>query len=224
MLTSHRELTNELELLFGYLFTQDEPKKYKYLPFNYLMVTQFNFQKRLVDLIDREIANCNAGLKSFVTIKVNQLQDHILIDKLYQAGQAGVPVHVIVSESSSLISGLPSISDNIIVSRHVDRYTENTRIFHFGNRGNDEIFFSSCDWTYRNLHRRIDICFPVLDEVLKNQTRMVLRNYANDNQKSVRLDMYQNNLRITDESRFKLRAQEANYKLTEKLEKNTIQK
>jgi polyphosphate kinase len=220
LLTSHRELTNELELLFGYLSTQDEPKKYKYLPFNFLQVTQFTLQKRLLDLIDREIANCNAGLKSFITIKINQLQDHILIDKLYEAGQTGVPVHVIVSESCGLISGLPSISDNITISRHVDRYIENTRIFHFANRGNDEIFLSSCDWTHRNLHRRMDICFPILDESLKNQMRIVLRNYANDNQKSVRLDLYQNNLRITDDSRGKLRAQDANYRLVEKIEKN----
>ncbi|NIJ53711.1 polyphosphate kinase 1 [Dyadobacter arcticus] len=220
LLTNHRELTNELELLFGYLSTQDEPKKYKYLPFNFLQVTQFTLQKKLLELIDREIANCNAGLKSFVTIKINQLQDHLLIDKLYQAGQAGVPVHVIVSESCGLISGLPSLSDNIVVSRHVDRYIENTRIFHFGNRGNDEIFLTSCDWTHRNLHRRIDICFPVLDESLKNQMRMVLRNYANDNQKSVRLDLYQNNLRIAEDSKGKVRAQDANYRLVEKIEKN----
>lgn len=221
LLTAQRELTNELELLFGYLTTQDEPKKYKYLPFNQLLVTQFNLQKKLLDLIDREIANCNAGLKSFVVIKVNQIQDKILIDKLYQAGQAGVPVHVIISESSSIIPGLPSLSDNIIVSRHVDRYIENTRIFHFGNRGNDEIYLSSCDWTYRNLHRRIDICFPILDEGLKNQMRQVLRNYVNDNQKAVRLDLYQNSLRFVDENRVKVRAQEANYKLVEKLEKST---
>ncbi len=220
LLTSHRELTNELELLFGYLSTQDEPKKYQYLPFNSLLVTQFTLQKKLLKLIDREIANCNAGLKSFITIKINQLQDHILIDKLYQAGQAGVPVHVIISESCGVISGLPSISDNIMVSRHVDRYIENTRIFHFGNRGNDELFLSSCDWTHRNLHRRIDICFPILDEDLKNQMRLVLRNYVNDNQKSVRLDLYQNNLRIPDDSRVKVRAQEANYRLVEKFEKN----
>ncbi|CAG4998664.1 Polyphosphate kinase [Dyadobacter sp. CECT 9275] len=224
LLTSNRDLTNEIELLFGYLFTQDEPKKYKYLPFNTLSVTQFNLQKRLLDLIDREIVNCNAGLKSFITIKINQLQDRILIDKLYQAGQAGVPVHVIVSESSSIISGLPSISDNIIVSRHIDRYIENTRIFHFCNRGNDEIYLSSCDWTFRNLHRRIDICFPILDENLRNQMKQVLRNYMNDNQKSVRLDLYQNNLRISDDGRPKLRAQDANYRLVEKWERGVLAK
>ncbi len=219
LLTNHRELTNELELLFGYLFTQDEPKKYKYLPFNYLSVTQFTIQKKLIDLIDREIANSNAGLRAFVTIKINQLQDHSLIDKLYQAGKAGVPVHIIVSESCSLIPGLPTISDNIIVSRHIDRYVENTRIFHFGNRGNDEIYLSSCDWTFRNLHRRIDVCFPILDERLKSQVRQVLKNYMNDNQKSVRLDAYQNNLRPGDEGLSKIRAQDANYKLTEKIER-----
>ncbi|WP_254560482.1 polyphosphate kinase 1 [Dyadobacter diqingensis] len=220
LLTSHRELTNELELLFGYLYTQDEPKKYKYLPFNFLQVTQFTIQKKLVELIDREIKNSNAGLKSFITIKLNQIQDHTLIDKLYQASKAGVIVHVIISESCGVIPGLPSISDNITVSRHVDRYMENTRIFHFGNRGNDEIYLSSCDWTYRNLHRRIDVCFPILDDTLKTQMRQVLKNYVNDNQKAVRLDLYQNNLRIPyDASTPRVRAQEANYRLAERLEK-----
>ena len=226
LLTSHRELTNELELLFGYLSTQDEPKKYKYLPFNFLQVTQFTIQKKLVDLIDREIKNSNAGLKSFITIKLNQIQDHMFIDKLYQASKAGVMVHVIISESCGIIPGLPSISDNITVSRHVDRYMENTRIFHFGNRGNDEIYLSSCDWTYRNLHRRIDICFPILDDVLKGQMRQVLKNYVNDNQKSVQLDLYQNNLRVPYDSTMpKIRAQEANYRLAERLERRqTVRK
>jgi polyphosphate kinase len=219
LLTSHREITNELELLFGYLFTQDEPKKYKYLPFNFLNVTQFTIQKWLIDLIDREIANSNAGLRAFVTIKINQLQDRALIDKLYQAGKAGVSVQIIVSQSCSLIPGLPTISDNIIVSRHIDRYIENTRIFHFGNRGNDEIYLSSCDWTYRNLHRRIDVCFPILNESLKGQMRQVLKNYVNDNQKSVRLDAYQNNLRFPEDVQPKVRAQDANYRLTERIER-----
>ncbi|PWJ56739.1 polyphosphate kinase [Dyadobacter jejuensis] len=219
LLTCNREITNELELLFGYLATQEEPKKYKYLPFNTLSVTQFNLQKRLIELIDREIVNSNAGLRAFVTIKINQIQDHILIDKLYEAGQAGVSVHVIVSESSCLIAGLPSISDNITVYRHIDRFVENTRIFHFCNRGEEEIFLSSCDWTFRNLHRRIDICFPILEDNLKSQLKLVLRNYQNDTQKAVKLDLYQNNLSLKEDGRPKLRAQDANYRLVEKWKK-----
>ncbi|WP_025761335.1 polyphosphate kinase 1 [Dyadobacter tibetensis] len=221
LLTSHREITNELELLFGFLSTQEEPKKYKYLPFNTLGVTQFNLQKRLFELIDREIINCNAGLKSFINIKINQIQDHHLIDKLYEAGQAGVPVQIIVSESSCVIPGLPSISDNITVYRHIDRFVENTRILHFCNRGDDEIYLSSCDWTFRNLHRRMDICFPILDDNLKNQLKVVLRNYLNDNQKSVRLDLYQNNLSLKDDGKPKLRAQDSNYRLVEKWKKHS---
>tara|TARA_R110002124_G_scaffold203354_3_gene369891 strand:- start:129 stop:2225 length:2097 start_codon:yes stop_codon:yes gene_type:complete len=224
LLTSNREITNELELLFGYLYTQEEPKKYKYLPFNTISVTQFNLQKKMHELIDREIVNCNAGLKAFITIKINQIQDHILIDKIYQAGVAGVTVHVIVSESSSIIPNLPSISDNVFVSRHIDRFVENTRIFHFHNRGNEEIYLSSCDWTFRNLHRRIDICFPILDENLKNQMKATLRNYLNDNQKAVRLDLYQNNLSMKEDGRPKVRAQEANFKLIEKMERLVLSK
>jgi polyphosphate kinase len=222
LLTCNREITNELELLFGFLYTQGEPKKFKYLPFNYIGVTQFNFQKKVIELIDREIANSNAGLKAFITIKLNQLQDHAFIDKLYQAGKAGVDVHVIVSQSCSLIPGLPTLSDNIIVSRHVDRFIENTRIFHFGNRGNEEIYLTSCDWTFRNLQRRIDLFFPILDVNIKNCMTQVMRNYVNDNQKSVRLDAYQNNLRLPDYVEPKLKAQEANYKLVERYERNIL--
>jgi polyphosphate kinase len=222
LLTSHRELTNELELLFGYLSTREEPKKYKFLPFNYLMVSQFNMTKRIIELIDREISNSKSGLRAAIQIKINQLQDQSLISKLYQAGRAGVEVQVIVTDCCCLIPELPTISDNITISRHVDRYLENSRIFYFYNRGKEDIFLSSGDWTFRNLQRRIDVCYPVVDEYLKSQLRQILRNYVNDNQKSVRLDTYQNNISTqTTEQGPKIRAQEVNYKLTERIEHRT---
>jgi polyphosphate kinase len=222
LLTSHREITNELELLFGYLSTREEPKKYKYLPFNYLQVSQFNGTKKLIELIDREIANSKAGLKAAITIKLNQLQDQMLIGKLYQAGRLGVEVHIIVSDCCCLIPELPTISDNITVIRLVDRYIENTRIFHFFNRGKEEIYLSSGDWTYRNFHRRIDVTFPILDEYLKSQMKQVLRSYLTDNQKAVRLDTYQHNIQLSAEATgAKVRAQEANYRLVERLEHRT---
>lgn len=222
LLTSHRELTNELELLFGYLSTREEPKKYKFLPFNYLMVSQFNMVKRLIELIDREINHSKSGLRAVVYIKINQLQDQSLISKLYQAGRSGVEVHVIVSDSCCLIPELPTISDNITVTRHVDRYLENSRIFYFYNRGKEDIYLSSGDWTHRNFHRRVDVCYPIVDEYLKSQLRQTLKNYINDNQKSVRLDTYQNNIAVSHaDTGPKVRAQEANYKLTERIEHRT---
>lgn len=220
LLTSHREITNELELLFGYLVTRDEPKKFKYLPFNYLMVSQFNMNKKIIDLIDREVKNSRAGLKAAVTVKINQLQDQSMIAKLYQAGQAGVTIQIIVSDCCCLIPELPTISDNITVTRLVDRYVENSRIFYFYNRGKEDIFLSSGDWTFRNLHHRIDVGFPILDDYLRSQLLQVLRNYLADNQKTVKLDTYQNNHPITSDSQ-KVRAQEANYRLTERVEHRT---
>ncbi len=220
LLTSHREITNELELLFGYLVTRDEPSKFKYLPFNYLMVSQFNMNKKIIELIDREVKNSRSGLKAAVTVKINQLQDQSMIAKLYQAGQAGVTIQIIVSDCCCLIPELPTISDNITVTRVVDRYVENSRIFYFYNRGKEDIFLSSGDWTFRNLHHRIDVGFPILDDYLRSQLLQVLHNYLADNQKSVKLDTYQNNHPIASGSH-KVRAQEVNYRLTERVEHRT---
>ncbi|WP_373515761.1 polyphosphate kinase 1 [Persicitalea sp.] len=220
LLTSHREITNELELLFGYLVTRDEPKKFKYLPFSSLMVSQFNMNKKIIDLIDREVKNSRSGLNAAVTVKINQLQDQSMIAKLYQAGQAGVTINIIVSDCCCLIPELPTISDNITVTRLVDRYVENSRIFYFYNRGKEEIFLSSGDWTFRNLHHRIDVGFPILDDYLRSQLLQVLRNYLADNQKLVKLDTYQNNHPVASESH-KVRVQEANYRLTERIEHRT---
>lgn len=220
LLTSQRELTNDLELLFAYLITREEPKKYKFLPFNYLLVSQFLMSKKLIELIDREISHRKAGMKAVIMLKINQLQDQSLISKLYQAGRAGVDIKIMVSDSCCLLPDLPTISDNITVIRMVDRFTENSRIFYFQNRGRSEVFLSSGDWTYRNFHRRIDVCFPILDEYLKAQLIQVLKNYLADNQKAVQLDTYQNNIRIV-ENGTKVRAQEANYRLTERIEHRT---
>jgi len=220
LLTSQRDITNDLELLFGYLITREEPKKYKFLPFNYLLVSQFNMTKKLIELIDREISHSKAGMKAMIILKINQLQDQSLISKLYQAGRVGVEVKIIVNDSCCLIPDLPTISDNITVLRLVDRYTENSRIFYFQNRGKAEVFLSSGDWTYRNFQRRIDVCYPILDDYLKSQLIQVLKNYLADNQKAVRLDTYQNNIRIPENGP-KVRAQEANYRLTQRIEHRT---
>ena len=220
LLTSQRELTNDLELLFGYLITGEEPKKYKFLPFNYLLVSQFSMTKKLIELIDREISHRKVGMKGVIILKINQLQDQSLISKLYQAGRAGVDIKIIVNDSCCLIPDLPTISDNITVIRLVDRFTENSRIFYFQNRGKAEVFLSSGDWTYRNFHRRIDVCYPILDEYLKSQLVQILKNYVADNQKAVQLDTYQNNIRVAENGP-KVRAQEANLRLTERIEHRT---
>ncbi len=222
LLTANRDIANELEFLFGYLGTREEPKKYRFLPFHTLMVCQFNMQKRLVELIDREIRNALAGSPSRIVLKISQIQDQALIAKLYQAGRAGVDVVILVKDCCSIIPDLPTISENISVIRLVDRYQENSRILYFHNKGNPELFLTSTDWTYRNLNRRIDICIPVLDAFVRSQLIQVLSSYEADNQKLVRLDTYQTNVPVATDAASRTRAQEANYRLVEQLNRRLV--
>ena len=218
LLTANREITNELELLFGYLKTQEEPQKFKYLPFSSLSVTQFGMVKKIIELIDREIAHAKAGLKASIFIKVNQFQDQSLIKKIYQAGQSGVEVVVFVNESCGVIPDLPTISDRIVVKRLVDRYFDNTRILYFYNRGKEDIYLSSGDLSFRNLYRRIDVMFPISDYHLKKELLRVMANYMADNQKAAILNTYQHNQLPAPADEVPLiRAQEANYRLVTKL-------
>lgn len=217
LLTTNSEICNELELLFAYLATGQDAKKFKYLPFNTLFVSQFNMHRRLIEMIDREIQHSKMGKKAAILIKINQLQDKQLVDKLYHAARVGVSVTLLVTNGLSLIPDLPTISENITALRVVDRYKENSRIFYFCNDGQDDVFLSSGDWTHRNFQRRVDVAFPILDSKFKKTLIQVLGNYVNDNQKAVRLDVYQNNVPVSSSGlTTKIRAQEANYKLLER--------
>jgi polyphosphate kinase len=222
LLTTHSEICNELELLFAYLATGQEAKKFKYLPFNFLHVSQFNMHRKLIELIDREIQHSKMGKKAAIAIKINQLQDKQLVDKLYHASRVGVSVAIIVTNGLSLIPDLPTISENITVMRIVDRFKENSRLFYFHNDGKEDLLLSSADWTHRNFHRRIDVTFPILDRGFKRTLIQMLENYLNDNQKAVRLDVYQNNVRLRSTTvSTKIRAQEANQKLIERQDLKT---
>lgn len=219
LLTTRPEICNELELLFAYLATGQEPKKFKYLPFNMLMVSQFNMHRALIEMIDREIKHSKMGKKAAIVIKINQLQDKQIIDKLYHASRVGVSVTLIVTNCLCLIPDLPTISEQIVALRVVDRFQENSRIFYFYNDGQEDILLSSGDWTHRNFHRRIDVAFPIADPKFKKTLKQVLENYVNDNQKAVRLDVYQNNIPVVAlPGSVKIRAQEANYRLIDRQE------
>lgn len=216
LLTTQPEICNELELLFAYLATGQEPKKFKYLPFNRLMVSQFNMHRGIIEMIDREIKHSKMGKKAAIVIKINQLQDKQIIDKLYHASRVGVSVTLIVTNCLCLIPDLPTISEQIVALRLVDRYQENSRIFYFYNDGQEDILLSSGDWTHRNFNRRIDVAFSISDPRFKKTMKQVLQHYVNDNQKSVRLDVYQNNIPVVPTpGSTRLRAQEANFRLIE---------
>ena len=195
LLTAHTGMTQEMELLFTYLQSRQQPDQYKFIEFKYLLVAQFNMMDRFTALIDREIANAKAGLPAHITVKVNNLQEKNLVYKLYEASEAGVQVDLIARSICCLVPDQPC-SKNIRVRRLVDRYLEHARVFVFHNRGAEEIFMGSADWMVRNLHRRIEVCFPVYNDAFKKQIKDILALQIADNTNAVKLDANLHNVPI----------------------------
>lgn len=167
LLTSNQVLMLELEQLFQFLTKRERPTENTGLTFQHLLVAQFNLQDRFLQLIDREIEHARAGHPARITIKLNNLEERVLISKLYEASNAGVAVRLIVRTICCLVPGVPAMSANITVKRIVDRYLEHGRVFVFLNGGKEEVYMGSADWMNRNIYRRIEVCFPIYTEALR---------------------------------------------------------
>lgn len=112
---------------------------------------------------------------------MNQLAHKEVIAKLYQASQAGVQIKLLVRGVCCLKPGLPEISENIEIRSILGRFLEHSRIFYFKNGGEEELYLSSADWMTRNMHNRIEIMFPVYDEIIQNHLKDILDYYWKDN-------------------------------------------
>ncbi len=185
--TTKPEFGDELEQLFVYLQSRTQPVLYGKISFEHLLVSQFNMIKRFTKLIDREIKNAGKGRPAGIIIKLNNLQERAMIEKLYEASRAGVKVQLIVRSICALAPGVEGQSENITVHRIVDRYLEHARIFVFENNGEPEYYMGSADWMNRNLHSRIEVIFPIYDKMLCKELRDILDLQLNDNRKAVTL-------------------------------------
>ena len=188
LLTTNRELLREVELLFLFLAKREKPAKNSQIEFKHLLVAGFNLQQAFLNLIDREIAFAKQGLPASITIKMNNLEEKVLINKLYEASQAGVKIALIIRGICCLVPGVNGLSQNISIKRIVDRYLEHGRIFIFNNNGLQEIYMGSADWMNRNIYHRIEVCFPVYDEAIKQQVADIVAIQLNDNVQAVELD------------------------------------
>ncbi len=199
LFTSHRGMGTELEWLFEYLQSRKQPKDYVKIPFEHLLVSQFNMIKRFEKLIDREIKNARKGLPAGIIIKLNNLQEKEMIEKLYEASRAGVKVELLVRSICCVAPGVEGQSENISVHRIVDRYLEHARIFVFHNNGEPLYFMGSADWMNRNLLSRIEVVFPVYDLRFREQLRTILQFQIDDNVKAVNFNTDYENIRIVSD-------------------------
>ena len=188
LMTAHRGILREIELLFIFLAKRVKPTDPNLIPFEYLLVAQFNLQTRFLALIDREINHVKSGNAASITIKLNNLEEKTMIVKLYEASQAGVKIVLIVRGICKLVPGTAGLSEHITVKRIVDRYLEHGRIFVFENAGNEEIYMGSADWMNRNIYRRIEVCFPVLDKDIKAEIKSILKLQLSDTMKAVEIN------------------------------------
>jgi len=182
ILTANKTLTKEIATLFHTLETANKNQTFKNI-----WVTQFNLVDNLKFNIQREINNAKNGKKGYIILKMNALQDTAMIDELYQASEAGVRIDLIVRGICCLRPDQP-YSRNIRVVRIVDRFLEHARLWYFWNDGREDLYITSADWMRRNLYRRIETAFPVLDSKIKKLIISILNIQLNDNVAARQID------------------------------------
>src|SRR5262249_37185159 len=138
-----------------------------------LLVAPINMKERFLEMIEREVANAEAGKPSGIIAKVNSLDDQMINRALVRASQAGVPVDLIVRGYCTLRPGIPGLTSNRRVISVIGRFLEHSRMFYFRNGAEDPLdglfFIGSADWMYRNLHNRVEITVPVEERPLKER-------------------------------------------------------
>jgi polyphosphate kinase len=148
----------------------------------HLWQSPFTMLSHVLAAIGTEIAHAKAGKPARIIAKMNALVDEKTIHALYEASQAGVKIDLIIRGVCALKPGIPGVSENIRVRSLVGRFLEHTRIYYFHNGGAEEVYLSSADWMHRNLYRRIEVAFPVLDPRLKKRViKEGLAPYLKDN-------------------------------------------
>jgi polyphosphate kinase len=176
--TFGEDLTELFNLLTGYT---------RPVTFNHLLVAPTDLREGLIGKIRREAEHARAGRPGRMIIKVNSLVDRRMIEELYAASQAGVEIDLIVRGICCLRPGVPGVSDRIRVISIIDRYLEHARVFYFANGGQPEYWLASADWMPRNLDRRVEVAFPLVEPKLQDRVRDILEAQLIDTVKARRI-------------------------------------
>ena len=179
ILTCHPQIGEDATAVFNMMSGYSEP-----LHWNQLVVAPIWLRKRFLRMIKRETDHAKAGREAKIIAKVNSLCDRDIIAALYEASCAGVKIDLIVRGICCLKAGIPNLSENIKVRSIVGNFLEHIRIFYFENDESPEVYMGSADWMPRNLDRRVEIMFPILDENLKEKAIHILKVQLEDNMKA----------------------------------------
>lgn len=205
LFTYDKRITNDVAKIFEFF-----DKNYKQHIFEHIILSPFSTRDYFNNLIDYEINNAKEGKRAGMIIKLNSLVDETMMNKLYEASQAGVQIKLIVRGICSIKPGIKGLSENITAISIVDKYLEHSRILYFYHGGKDLMFISSADWMVRNLDNRIEVTAPVYDPEVKKELKQMLKIQLKDNVKARILDSELKNTHVTNDKK-PTRAQEAYY-------------
>jgi polyphosphate kinase len=180
LFTANPEITRAVHDVFSFLTAYAENPSYEPL-----LVAPLDLADKVIALIDRESEHARQGKEARIIAKMNALLDQSLIQALYRASQAGVQIDLIVRGICALRPGIRGVSENIRVRSIVGRFLEHSRIYYFGNGGDEEIYIGSADLMPRNLYERVEVLVPLRDELLRERVRSeILSAYLADNRKA----------------------------------------
>jgi len=179
LFTVDKKITDDLDIVFKALKRNTLPKGLKNL-----IVSPVDSRPAIYKLIDNEIKSAKAGKKAYMILKMNSLADEGLINKLYQASNAGVKIKMIIRGMCCLVPGVKGFSENIEVISIVDKYLEHARVHIYCNGGNELIYLTSADFMSRNIDTRVEVGFPILDERLKKEVKDIINIQLLDNTKA----------------------------------------
>jgi polyphosphate kinase len=182
LLSSDQELAGDVAAFFNLLTGYSEA-----VGWSKLAVAPLGLRQKFLDLIDREIQVSTVDRPGLIMAKVNSLEDAEMCRALYRASQAGVKVLLNVRGICCLRPGMAGASENIEVRSIVDRFLEHARMFYFRNGGHEELYLCSADWMRRNLDKRLEILFPIVDPGRRRRLIDALETYFADNANAWRL-------------------------------------
>ena len=164
LFTANQKILKDVSKIFNFFEIN-----YKIYRYKHLITSPHYTQSSVFKLIDHEIKNVKAGRLGYIRLKMNSISSYKMIDKLYEASRAGVKIEMIVRGICCLIPGVKGMSDNIEVISIVDKFLEHSRIYIFGNNGDDKVYISSADWMTRNIDNRVEISCPIYDPEIKQE-------------------------------------------------------
>lgn len=188
LLTGDARLADEVAQIFMLL-----EKKILIPKCMHMFVSPFTTRERFGALVDREIEHARAGREAYMILKMNSLEDPGMIEKLYEAGNAGVKVQLIIRGICCLAPGVEGMSENIGAISILDRFLEHARVYIFCNGGQEVMYTASADWMTRNLDHRVEAVMPILDENIYRELRHIVGLQLSDNTKARRIDAEQSN-------------------------------